>query len=104
MNTNKLKPFAQTSRRILVKNNYGLTQLEYEAEDIPAATQIFTPNWRVKYMVHNTIGRLKNKMKYLVESSPLAKGESKGDWSELESPEQREQVKLVEGFSLLDPA
>jgi hypothetical protein len=29
-----------------------------EAKDIPAATQIFTPNWIVKYMVQNTIGRL----------------------------------------------
>ena len=27
-------------------------------EDIPAATQIFTPRWIVKYMVENTIGRL----------------------------------------------
>lgn len=26
-----------------------------EAEEIPAATQIFTPNWIVKYMVQNTI-------------------------------------------------
>ena len=49
-----------------------------EAEDIPAATQIFTPNWIVKYMVQNTIGRIyldnnpwatdiKNSMNYLVE-------------------------------------
>lgn len=49
-----------------------------EAEDIPAATQIFTPNWIVKYMVQNTVGRIyldnnpyadeiKDKMKYLVE-------------------------------------
>lgn len=49
-----------------------------EAEDIPAATQIFTPNWIVKYMVQNTIGRIyldnnpwatdiKDSMKYLVE-------------------------------------
>jgi hypothetical protein len=49
-----------------------------EAEDIPAATQIFTPNWIVKYMVQNTIGRIyldnnpwatgiKESMKYLVE-------------------------------------
>lgn len=47
-----------------------------EAEDIPAATQIFTPNWIVKYMVQNTIGRiyldnnpcseLGSEMKYLV--------------------------------------
>ncbi len=29
---------------------------KYDADDIPAATQIFTPNWIVKYMVQNTIG------------------------------------------------
>lgn len=47
-------------------------------EDIPAATQIFTPKWIVKYMVENTVGKiyldfdhtssLKPEMKYLVES------------------------------------
>lgn len=46
------------------------------AEDIPAATQIFTPKWIVKYMVENTVGKvyldyeptssLKSEMKYLV--------------------------------------
>ena len=51
-----------------------------EAKDIPAATQIFTPNWIVKYMVQNTIGRIyldnnpyeedvQKKWKYLVEPS-----------------------------------
>ena len=29
-----------------------------EAKDIPAATQIFTPNWIVKYMVENTAGKI----------------------------------------------
>lgn len=29
----------------------------YDSDEIPAATQIFTPNWIVKYMVQNTIGR-----------------------------------------------
>lgn len=48
------------------------------AEDIPAATQIFTPKWIVKYMVENTVGKiyldyeptssLKEGMKYLVEN------------------------------------
>ena len=49
-----------------------------EAEDIPAATQIFTPNWIVKYMVQNTLGRIyldnnpyamdiKDRMAYLVQ-------------------------------------
>jgi len=47
-----------------------------EAKDIPAATQIFTPNWIVKYMVQNTVGRIyldnnpysdiKDSMQYLV--------------------------------------
>jgi len=50
-----------------------------EADDIPAATQIFTPNWIVKYMVQNTLGRiyldnkpssdLASKWKYLVDKS-----------------------------------
>jgi len=51
-----------------------------EAKDIPAATQIFTPNWIVKYMVQNTIGRIyldnnpyeediQENWKYLVEPS-----------------------------------
>ena len=48
-----------------------------EEKDIPAATQIFTPNWIVKYMVQNTVGRIyldnnpyseiKDSMQYLVE-------------------------------------
>lgn len=50
---------------------------KFEADEIPAATQIFTPNWIVKYMVQNTVGRIylgnnpysdiKEEMKYLVE-------------------------------------
>ena len=50
----------------------------YDADEIPAATQIFTPNWIVKYMVQNTLGRiyldnnpysaLGDNMKYLVKT------------------------------------
>ena len=29
----------------------------YASEDIPAVTQLFTPNWIVKYMVQNSLGR-----------------------------------------------
>lgn len=49
----------------------------YDSDEIPAATQIFTPNWIVKYMVENTLGRiyldnnpdsaLTENWKYLVE-------------------------------------
>ena len=28
------------------------------AEDIPAATQLFTPHWIVRYLVENSLGRL----------------------------------------------
>lgn len=48
-----------------------------QSEDIPAATQLFTPNWIVKYMVQNTLGRmwlatypdspLRDKMEYYIE-------------------------------------
>ena len=48
-----------------------------KSEDIPAATQLFTPNWIVKYMVQNTLGRqwlatypaspLQDKMEYYIE-------------------------------------
>ncbi|MGN0049994.1 MAG: BREX-1 system adenine-specific DNA-methyltransferase PglX [Prevotella sp.] len=52
---------------------------KFEADEIPAATQIFTPNWIVKYMVQNTVGRiyldnnpyetqLQKKWKYLINN------------------------------------
>ena len=51
---------------------------KFDADEIPAATQIFTPNWIVKYMVENTLGRIyvdnnpycdvKDNMKYLVDT------------------------------------
>ena len=51
---------------------------KYDPDEIAPATQIFTPNWIVKYMVQNTIGRiyldnnpyedeLQEKWRYLVE-------------------------------------
>ena len=55
---------------------------KFESDEIPAATQIFTPNWIVKYMVQNSLGRIyldnepyseiASKMKYLVPSEPTA--------------------------------
>ncbi|NBB34461.1 BREX-1 system adenine-specific DNA-methyltransferase PglX [Pseudomonas sp. BC115LW] len=48
-----------------------------KSEDIPAATQLFTPNWIVQYLVQNSVGRqwlqaypnspLKGKMPYYIE-------------------------------------
>lgn len=68
-------------------------------EDIPAATQIFTPKWIVDYMVENTVGKiyldyeedsaLKNQMKYWVENQSETKDNLIDDITQL---------------SLIDPA
>ena len=49
----------------------------YKTEDIPAVTQLFTPNWIVKYLVQNSLGAkwlatyptsgIKEKMEYYIE-------------------------------------
>ncbi len=63
---------------------------KFESDEIPAATQIFTPNWIVKYMVQNSLGRIyldsepysgiAEKMQYLVESELSA---DKFAWSDV---------------------
>ncbi|MEP1855322.1 BREX-1 system adenine-specific DNA-methyltransferase PglX, partial [Nonlabens ulvanivorans] len=93
-----------------------------EAKDIPAATQIFTPNWIVKYMVENTAGKIwldhkpdspiKDQMKYLVTndnnnvSSSAVENENKSIINDLEQltlidPACGSGHILVEGFDLL---
>jgi len=79
-----------------------------KSEDIPAATQLFTPNWIVKYMVQNTLGHqwittypnspLKGQMEYYIEPAE-------------QTPEVLEQLKAItpdslnpEKLTLLDPA
>ena len=78
------------------------------SEDIPAATQLFTPNWIVKYLVQNTLGRqwlatypqssLRGQMEYYIEPAE-------------QTPEVQEQLKAItpgslnpEELTLLDPA
>ncbi|WP_299094274.1 BREX-1 system adenine-specific DNA-methyltransferase PglX [uncultured Bacteroides sp.] len=53
---------------------------KFEADEIPAATQIFTPNWIVKYMVQNTVGRI-----YL-DNNPSATSMMKQKWQYLVEP------------------
>lgn len=68
---------------------------KFEADEIPAATQIFTPNWIVKYMVQNTVGRiyldnnpyetqLQKKWRYLVEPSEKPSNNTILKYNELE--------------------
>ncbi len=78
------------------------------SEDIPAATQLFTPNWIVKYLAQNTLGRqwlatypdspLRQQMEYYIEPAE-------------QTPEVQEQLKTItptslnpEELTLLDPA
>ena len=66
----------------------------YDSDEIPAATQIFTPNWIVKYMVENTLGRiyldnnpgssLGSTWKYLVEPAEPTPDDAKLRYSDLE--------------------
>lgn len=67
---------------------------KFEADEIPAATQIFTPNWIVKYMVQNTVGRiyldnnpyetqLQKKWQYLVEPAEKPSADSILKYDEL---------------------
>jgi type II restriction/modification system DNA methylase subunit YeeA len=79
-----------------------------KSEDIPAATQLFTPNWIVKYLVQNSLGRqwvatypnssLKGEMEYYIEPAE-------------QTPEVQQQLKAItpdrldpEQLTLLDPA
>jgi hypothetical protein len=78
------------------------------SEDIPAATQRFTPKWVVRYLVQNTLGRLwlstypqsplKAQMRYYIEPAE-------------QTPEVQEQLKAItptslnpEEITFLDPA
>lgn len=78
------------------------------SEDIPAATQLFTPNWIVKYLVQNTLGRqwlatyptsaLRQQMEYYIEPAE-------------QTPEVQQQLDEItpdslnpEELTLLDPA
>jgi type II restriction/modification system DNA methylase subunit YeeA len=79
-----------------------------KSEDIPAATQLFTPNWIVKYMVQNSLGHqwmatypsssLKDGMEYYIEPAE-------------QTPEVQAQLAEItpselnpEEMTLLDPA
>ena len=68
-------------------------------ENVPAVTQLFTPDWIVKYMVENSLGKLalestgindnlKNNWKYYIDS---------------EKEENSEKIK-IEDIKILDPA
>ena len=68
-------------------------------ENIPAATQLFTPDWIVKYMVENSLGKL------ALESTGINES-LKNNWKyyvDLELDKNSEKIK-IEDIKILDPA
>ncbi|MFB9862456.1 BREX-1 system adenine-specific DNA-methyltransferase PglX [Rufibacter immobilis] len=97
------------------KDEVFASNARVKKEDIPAATQLFTPRWVVEYMVQNTVGklwlqnrpnsRLREHMPYFIESASL----QSGDYLKINSPEEITLLDqacgsghiLVYGFELL---
>ena len=79
-----------------------------KSEDIPAATQLFTPNWIVKYLVQNSVGRhwiqtypdspIKAEMEYYIE--PAEQTEEVSEQLKAITPESID----PETIKVLDPA
>ncbi|MDD9227492.1 BREX-1 system adenine-specific DNA-methyltransferase PglX [Aeromonas hydrophila] len=79
-----------------------------KSEDIPAATQLFTPNWIVKYLVQNSVGRqwlqtypdsaIKAQMEYYIE--PAEQSDEVNQQLKAITPESIE----PETIKVLDPA
>ena len=78
-----------------LKKNQKIT-----AENIPAATQLFTPHWIVRYLVENSLGRLwllnnpasklTERMEYYIAPVPVANGQEQPetDFLRISSPEE----------------
>lgn len=81
----------------------------YKKEEIPFATQLFTPEWIVRYMVQNSLGR------YWIESHPehrdlienwefyLENPNPESDWEEKLKPYINKELR-VEDIKCFDPA
>ncbi|MRN24715.1 BREX-1 system adenine-specific DNA-methyltransferase PglX [Romboutsia ilealis] len=88
-----------------LKKNKKITK-----ENIPAATQLFTPDWIVKYMVENSLGRLwleghpneelQNSWKYYLEEAKQEPDVEK----ELENIREESKNLSPEDITVLDPS
>lgn len=68
-------------------------KLKVSSENIPAATQLFTPHWIVRYLVENSLGRLwmlNHPTSKLIEKMPyyIAPQEVETDFLKVSSPEE----------------
>lgn len=83
------------------KDEVFASKSKVKKEDIPAATQLFTPRWIVEYMIQNTVGKLwlhnnpqsklREHMPYYIESADV----NSSDYLQIDS---------VEDIKLLDQA
>lgn len=82
------------------KDDYFASKRKASAEDIPCATQLFTPEWIVRYLTENSLGRLwmlNNSQSGLVSKMDyyLAPEGDAGEYLKVENPEE---------ITVLDPA
>lgn len=69
---------------------------QYDTDDLAPATQIFTPNWIVKYMVENTVGRI------YIDNNPYC--EAKDEWKYLVDTPSGDQTLQVDDLAELTVA
>jgi len=69
------------------------------AAEIPAATQLFTPNWIVRYMTENSLGRL-----WMLNNPGSSLKETMDYYIEGETPSSFLKVYSPEEITVLDPA
>ena len=83
------------------KNDAFAKKGKITKEEVPAVTQLFTPDWIVRYMVENSLGRL------WVEGHPDAELQSKWKYyleeAEQEPEVQAELAKIREEYAKLKP-
>ena len=80
-----------------------VSSAKFEARDIPSATQLFTPNWIVRFLVHNTLGRL------WADLHPDTKIDLRFMIDDLRTEADKSSIvnrksKIVKEITLLDPA
>ena len=72
---------------------------KFDTDEIPAATQIFTPNWIVKYMVENTLGRIyldNNSDSELAERMPYLVDKADNNHENIYTYTQLEDLKVID--------
>ena len=83
------------------KDEFFASKRKATADDIPAATQLFTPEWIVQYLVQNSLGRL-----WMLNHPESQLTERMGYYiaPEVDACEEFQHVSSPEEITLIDPA